>query len=580
MKKIKEVLRRFFLPPESAPFSRRILPYAILGILTLTVFIGGSYGWEYTNSPQFCGTTCHTMPPEYSAYLVSPHARVKCVECHIGRGPFTTLFTRKAGDLRHVFLNITKQYEYPLQAHNMRPAQDSCETCHFPAKFSSDSLQELVAYQPNEQNTIYNLYLIMKTGGGTAREGLGYGIHWHIENNIYYLPTDDLEQEIPYVRVEDVDGNQTEYVDISSGLDTAAINEEDLVKMDCITCHNRVTHRIPDPDVAISSAMDKNLMADDLPFLVREGVDLLSAEYSDQITALESMNQLAVFYSENYPDVYATRYEDILQAIAVLQDIWANSVFLDQKIDWESHPDNLGHKDDPGCFRCHDGKHLSMEGEVVRLECNLCHSIPVISTENQITTEIELVTGPEPVSHTLTTWIALHGRVKDNSCKACHSTPAGIDDLAALEGKPPVDDSFCGNEACHGNVWTYAGFNSPEMEPLLTEQLAELIAARPVLPEEPENPAEGPLTYDGSIGSMLATFCSACHGEAATAGLDVLTYDTLLAGGTSGPGVTPGDPAASEVYIRQTMETPHYFQLTDEEVQLLHDWILEGAPEN
>ena len=60
---------------------------------------------------------------------------------------------------------------------------------------------------------------------------------------------------------------------------------------------------------------------------------------------------------------------------------------------------------------------------------------------------IELVTGPEPVSHTLTTWIALHGRVKDNSCKACHTTPEGIDDLATLEGKPPVDDSFCGNES-------------------------------------------------------------------------------------------------------------------------------------
>jgi len=190
------------------------------------------------------------------------------------------------------------------------------------------------------------------------------------------------------------------------------------------------------------------------------------------------------------------------------------------------------------------------------------------------------VTGPEPVSHTLTTWIALHGRVKDNSCKACHSTPEGIDDLATLEGKPPVDDSFCGNEACHGNVWTYAGFNAPEMEPLLSQQLEELIAARPVVPEETEDTSDEPLTYDGSIGNMLSTRCSACHGEAASGGLNVNTYETLLAGGQTGPGITPEDLEASEVYVRQTMDTPHYFQLTDEELSLLEEWILAGAPEN
>jgi nitrate/TMAO reductase-like tetraheme cytochrome c subunit/mono/diheme cytochrome c family protein len=577
--KLKSILKRFFFPPENSPLSRRILPYAVLGVLSVALLVGGSYGWEYSNSAEFCGTSCHTMPPEYSAYLVSPHARVQCVECHIGRDAFATRFTRKAGDLRHVFLNVTRQYEYPIHAKNMRPAREICETCHFPEKFSNDSLIEMVSYMPNEDNTPFTLYLIMKTGGGTAREGLGYGIHWHIENEIDYYATDKLEQEIPYVRVTDIDGNVKEYIDVSADFDPSQVNEEELRRMDCITCHNRVTHRIPEPEVAINNAISKDLISRDLPYIVRESVALLRTEYSDKDTALDAMNGLMDFYNTNYPEVASQQSELIYQAIETLQDIYGQNVFPEQEIDWDSHPDNLGHKDDPGCFRCHDGKHLTTEGEAVRLECNICHSVPVIGSATQLTTNIELVSGPEPVSHTLTTWMALHGRVKDNSCMACHSTPEGVDDLTTLEGKPPVDDSFCGNEACHGNVWTYAGFNSPDLEPILSVQLEELLAARP--PAPPETPAgeDAELTYDGTILPLLNTSCSACHGDGATGGLNVTTYQALLEGGNNGPGIVPEDLEASLVYARQTEDTPHYVQFSEEELQLLEEWILAGAPE-
>jgi len=577
--KLKSILKRFFFPPENSPLSRRILPYAVLGVLSVALLVGGSYGWEYSNSAEFCGTSCHTMPPEYSAYLVSPHARVQCVECHIGRDAFATRFTRKAGDLRHVFLNVTRQYEYPIHAKNMRPAREICETCHFPEKFSNDSLTEMVSYMPNEDNTPFTLYLIMKTGGGTAREGLGYGIHWHIENAIDYYATDKLEQEIPYVRVTDIDGNVKEYIDVSADFDPSQVNEQELRRMDCITCHNRVTHRIPEPEVAINNAISKDLISRDLPYIVRESVALLRTEYSDKDTALQAMNGLMDFYNTNYPEVASQQSELIYQAIETLQDIYGQNVFPEQEIDWDSHPDNLGHKNDPGCFRCHDGKHLTTEGEAVRLECNICHSVPVIGSSTQLTTNIELVSGPEPVSHTLTTWMALHGRVKDNSCMACHTTPEGVDDLTTLEGKPPVDDSFCGNEACHGNVWTYAGFNSPDLEPILSVQLEELLAARP--PAPPETPAgeDAELTYDGTILPLLNTSCSACHGDGATGGLNVTTYQALLEGGNNGPGIVPEDLEASLVYVRQTEDTPHYVQLSEEEIQLLEEWILAGAPE-
>ena len=173
MRRIWSAIKRFFFPPEGSHRLIRILPFGVLGALTLTVIAGSVYGWNYTNSPEFCGAACHTMPPEYNAYLRSPHARVQCVECHLGRAVVTTQFTRKAGDLRHVIRTVTEDYEFPIRAHEMRPARDSCERCHFPEKFSDDSLRQIHRYASDEANTEENMFLIMKTGGGTKREGLG-----------------------------------------------------------------------------------------------------------------------------------------------------------------------------------------------------------------------------------------------------------------------------------------------------------------------------------------------------------------------------------------------------------------------
>jgi len=113
-KRFRARLREFFFPPAGAPLGLRVLPYAVLGALTLMVLIAGAYAWDYTNSPEFCGTVCHTMPPEFTAYLTSPHARIDCVECHIGRGFIATRVSRKAGDLKHIVSLLFKRYEFPI----------------------------------------------------------------------------------------------------------------------------------------------------------------------------------------------------------------------------------------------------------------------------------------------------------------------------------------------------------------------------------------------------------------------------------------------------------------------------------
>lgn len=574
MRKIFSALKRFFLPPVGSPTWVRVLPFAILGVLTLSVISGAVYGWTYTNSSQFCGTTCHTMPPEYSAYQRSPHARVQCVECHIGRDVVTTQFSRKAGDLRHVYLTLTHDYEFPIFSRAMRPARESCETCHFPEKFSDDSLREIQNFEDNAANTKENIYLILKTGGGSKREGLGRGIHWHIENEVWYLATDKLEQNIPYVRVVDDDGNVTEYYDIASDITPDDIAGTFLEQMDCITCHNRITHNIPDPEEAVDEALSKGLISSDLPYVREQSVSLLGERYASIPEANKGLTKLADFYAQNYPELATTQSAVIQEAIQTLQDMYVQMVFPEQKLDWETHPNNLGHKDSPGCFRCHDGKHLTGSEQAIRLECNLCHSAPVTSDNNTLVTTIEIAQGPEPTSHTHSSWIALHGRSIDTSCATCHPPVSPDVDYTKLEGKPPADGSFCGNVACHANEWIYSGLDDPTLKPVLDRQLYLLLNTSPYLLDSV------PRTYEGTFKALFNGRCTFCHsGPQAEAGLDLSSYETILQGSSDGPVVVSGNPDASLLIQRQSGPGEHFGQVLDDELVALREWIAAGLPE-
>jgi nitrate/TMAO reductase-like tetraheme cytochrome c subunit len=575
MRRIGRAIRRFFFPPDDSPRWLKILPFVVLGIASVLLLTGAIYGWNYTNSPEFCGSTCHTMPPEYSAYQRSPHARVGCVECHIGRDIVTTQFSRKAGDMRHVIKTVTQDFEFPIRTRAMRPARDSCERCHFPEKFSDDSLREIRNFGNDEENTPENIHLIMKTGGGSMREGLGRGIHWHIENEVRYLASDPLEQNIPYVRSIDGEGNITEYYDIASGLSPDDVAGTVLDTMDCITCHNRVTHTIPNPEEAVDQAIKKGLIAGDLPFVREQSVERLSVLYESEEEANEAFESLRGYYKENYPVIYQHRRGDIQKTVESIAEISTQIAFPEQEIDWETHPDNLGHKDFPGCFRCHDGKHLSSTGEAIRLECNVCHSIPVVTDNTSLVTEIELVRGPEPPSHTHTSWMTLHGKAIDSSCAACHEAADPAIDYTQLEGKPPPDGSFCGNSACHGPEWTFTGFDAPELDPFLERQIYVLQNTSPYLLEGVGR------TYDRTFQTMFEGRCVFCHGgPEAEAGLDLSTYDGLKAGGRSGPALLPGNPEGSLIIQRQSGPRDHFGQVLEDELTALEEWIADGAPEH
>lgn len=475
-----------------------------LGLIGAVVFVIGVTVWEYTNSTAFCGTTCHTMPPEYIAYQQSPHARVACVDCHLGQESVLRAIPRKAMEVRHVVYALTQDYEVPIYVRSMRPARDTCEQCHDPEKSSLDSFKRIATYRTTEDNTPLYIYLTLKTGGGGERAGGSRGIHWHTTNEVWYYAPDPLRQEIPYVREVGRDGAVVEYFDLESNFTAAMAAEKEaageLRLMDCIDCHNRVSHLFQAPDKAIDEALAQGRIDSSLPYIKERAEWALGDHHQTTAEGLAAIAQLESWYQEHLPAVYAEKQGSVQEAVAELQQIFTEIYFPDMEVGWTTHPDNLGHKEFPGCFRCHDGKHTSASGQTVRLECNICHSIPRQGGPGLPAPLISVEPTNEPDSHRDSNWLARHRQEFDQTCTGCHSTynRGGAD-----------NSSFCANGACHGVEWVFAGLNAPGLRDILPPPVEEGPAA------EEETGAEGtrfvpriphPLSEE-RIGQ-----CLNCHG--------------------------------------------------------------------
>jgi hypothetical protein len=77
---------------------------------------------------------------------------------------------------------------------------------------------------------------------------------------------------------------------------------------------------------------------------------------------------------EKYKDLKDS--EDLPGTIAAVQEIYAKTIYPERKADWRVYPNNIGHKDWAGCFRCHDDKHKTADGQTVRAsDCTSCHTI-------------------------------------------------------------------------------------------------------------------------------------------------------------------------------------------------------------
>src|SRR5205085_10149185 len=109
------------------PYARRaFLAFLVVTFFFISASAFGSYrAFEFTESVEFCGQTCHTvMKPEFTAYRAGAHARVKCVECHVGPGADWYVKSKLSGAYQLYSVTFNK-YPRPIKSpvHNLRPAQ-------------------------------------------------------------------------------------------------------------------------------------------------------------------------------------------------------------------------------------------------------------------------------------------------------------------------------------------------------------------------------------------------------------------------------------------------------------------------
>jgi hypothetical protein len=284
----------------------------------------------------------------------------------------------KLSGLRQVFAVTFDTYSRPIPSpvHALRPARETCEQCHWPAKFHGDRMKILSRFQEDEANTELKTMLVLKVGGGSLESGFAEGIHWHMNlaNRIDYRSEENRET-IYWIRVEDHEGNVREYWN-AGDKPRDEILELPTRRMDCMDCHNRPTHKFDRPDHAVDAVMKTQQVAADLPYVKREAMRLLQVPHATKEEGMRSFApELLAFYEREYPEVAASRRADIDKAAAALQAIYDRNVFPAMNVTWGTYPNHIGHADDGGCFRCHDEGHVTDDGVSISQDCNNCHAL-------------------------------------------------------------------------------------------------------------------------------------------------------------------------------------------------------------
>lgn len=386
---------------------RHVLVGAALGgaFFLMLTSIGSYQTYRYTESNLFCGQACHTpMKPEFVAYQHSPHARVDCVECHVGHGA-GAYAKAKLNGVHQLIGFITGDYNRPIKTPipNLRPAQDTCEKCHWPNRYAGNLDRTYQHFLADETNTLFAVRLSLKVGGGDPAHGQSGGIHWHMNlaNKVEYIATDPQRQVIPWVRFTDSSGKITEYR-------TADFNDDPskhvIRRMDCMDCHNRPAHNFKTPNDEVDTAMSVGAIDPAMPWIKSNVVTALIAPYR---TEEEALAKIAETLKAKYPG--NTKIEPV---IAAAQKIFKRNFFPEMKADWRAYPNNIGHKEWSGCFRCHDGNHKSNDARAIAAsDCNSCHTILAQGSGDQM----------QQLSAKGHSFFHIDAVNEDFSCATCHT---------------------------------------------------------------------------------------------------------------------------------------------------------------
>ncbi|MHB8891710.1 MAG: NapC/NirT family cytochrome c [Candidatus Limnocylindrales bacterium] len=419
------------------PSSKRGL-FALLMILAglggVAVFTGVSL-IQWTETADFCGR-CHTMAPELQAYEAGAHRDVACAECHVEPGVAGWIKAKLNGTRQLVDVVLgTFPEPIPPPDHDALPlADDTCAKCHDVGRKALAALKTRTQFAEDEANTRQFVGLLIRPGGGDIFN-VDRGVHWHVLRTVTYVSTDPRRTTIDYVAATTESGAIDEFIsqdkitvaeDVQAdidGLKAAGVEHT----MTCYDCHNRAGHAIPNPRTEVDYRLATGKIDPTLPFIKRESMRMLWAGYPDVATADVAADGLISFYEQNYPTVARSKAAQISSAVEQLKVLYRLTATPEMKVSAKTYPDNLGHMDFPGCFRCHDGGHYLVKDGVVTRQaipstCDTCHTFPQLGPA-----VASLPLGEPPSTHDDGLWVFNHKNVTTEldpggqSCGECHA---------------------------------------------------------------------------------------------------------------------------------------------------------------
>ena len=355
------------------PRFRHGIDFVVIATFINFVIVGtASYrGVAYMDKPSFCGQSCHVMAPEWTAYHVSPHSGVACTDCHIAAG-IPGFLHAKVNGTKQLFMVVFHNYPRPILAGDkVPPASTTCLNCHNPDTYIGDKLVVKTSYADDEKNSKTSTIALLNVGGRDAFSHLS-GIHGAHMGKIEYIATDSTHQTIPWISKTNADGSAIEFV--SAGLKGPPVGQKRT--MDCLDCHNRAAHSFDTAEDALNKDMALGSPNPSLPFVHKEGLALIQAKYSSEDAAKTAITSgLMTFYRAQYPAIWNGQQAQVKQAAETLATIYSTNIFPFMNVSWGTHPNNLGHNDYPGCFRCHDGNHTAKAGASITNDCSACHNL-------------------------------------------------------------------------------------------------------------------------------------------------------------------------------------------------------------
>jgi len=463
----RRLLAKIPYPPLRSKRGMLLTFFLVAGFGSVVTVIG-VMGVGFTETAAFCGL-CHTMKPEMKAYTISAHSELACAECHVKPGAMGWVEAKAAGS-KQLFQLVTNTFPKPIPAPDhadLPPVTDTCLRCHSLESITANGgpvkLVLRPTYAQDKANTRAIVAVVLRPVGLTTSDGTAdasgatgaaaaqpRGVHWHVQQNVTFTSTDPRSQTIDSVEVTNADGTKTDYISAAKiGVSTAAtpdlrklVADERVRTMDCLDCHNRAGHGQPTPSQAVDIDMSSGKINPNLPYIKKNAVELLSADYASLDAANSAIAGLTTTYETSYPLVAQKYAADIDAAIKDIQGIYAQLATPEMKVQAATYPNNLGHQAGPGCFRCHDGAHFKVVNgkvttETIPSSCSTCHTFP--QSGPSIT---GLLLGGQPATHNDNLWVFNH---KDAAAAIAAERNAAIKGLPKGSVEPLGTD--CGT--CH-----------------------------------------------------------------------------------------------------------------------------------